>query len=50
MGVDILSFAYAATVAAGGIMGYAKAGSFFSIFDIKKISKDNEVIEYLIQL
>ncbi|KAH9637360.1 hypothetical protein HF086_011973 [Spodoptera exigua] len=26
MGVDILSFAYAATVAAGGIMGYAKAG------------------------
>lgn len=26
MGVDILGFAYAATVAAGGIMGYAKAG------------------------
>lgn len=26
MGVDIWGFAYAATVAAGGIMGYAKAG------------------------
>ncbi|KAF9796079.1 hypothetical protein SFRURICE_012972 [Spodoptera frugiperda] len=31
MGVDILSFAYAATVAAGGIMGYAKAGSVPSL-------------------
>ncbi|XP_045762007.1 transmembrane protein 14C isoform X1 [Maniola jurtina] len=31
MGVDILSFAYAATVAAGGIMGYAKAGSIPSL-------------------
>jgi hypothetical protein len=26
MPVDVLSFAYAATVAAGGIVGYAKAG------------------------
>lgn len=26
MGVDLFGFAYAATVAAGGIMGYAKAG------------------------
>lgn len=25
MGVDLLGFAYAATVAAGGIMGYVKA-------------------------
>ncbi|KAI5638411.1 transmembrane proteins 14C domain-containing protein [Phthorimaea operculella] len=31
MGVDILGFAYAATVAAGGIMGYAKAGSIPSL-------------------
>ncbi|CAH2097711.1 unnamed protein product [Euphydryas editha] len=31
MGIDILSFAYAATVAAGGIMGYAKAGSIPSL-------------------
>ncbi|CAG9792660.1 unnamed protein product [Diatraea saccharalis] len=31
MGVDFLSFAYAATVAAGGIMGYAKAGSIPSL-------------------
>lgn len=29
MGLDILGFAYAATVAAGGIMGYAKAGKLF---------------------
>lgn len=26
MPVDVLSFAYAATVAAGGIVGYVKAG------------------------
>lgn len=26
MGLDIIGFAYAATVAAGGVMGYAKAG------------------------
>lgn len=36
MGLDILGFAYAATVAAGGIMGYAKAGIFF----INKIEQD----------
>lgn len=30
MGLDLLGFAYAATVAAGGIMGYAKAGMFYS--------------------
>lgn len=30
MGVDFLGFAYAATVAAGGIMGYAKAGIYFN--------------------
>lgn len=40
MGVDILGFAYAATVAAGGIMGYAKAGEvpMFARFCIKKYS------------
>ncbi|XP_063629442.1 transmembrane protein 14C [Cydia splendana] len=31
MGVDFFGFAYAATVAAGGIMGYAKAGSIPSL-------------------
>jgi len=31
MPVDVLSFAYAATVAAGGIVGYAKAGSVASL-------------------
>ncbi|XP_049292014.1 transmembrane protein 14 homolog [Anopheles funestus] len=31
MPVDILGFAYAATVAAGGIVGYAKAGSVPSL-------------------
>lgn len=31
MGIDILGFAYAASVAAGGIMGYAKAGSIPSL-------------------
>ncbi|XP_041981079.1 transmembrane protein 14C [Aricia agestis] len=31
MGLDIIGFAYAATVAAGGIMGYAKAGSIPSL-------------------
>ncbi|KAI8432757.1 hypothetical protein MSG28_013716 [Choristoneura fumiferana] len=31
MGVDFFGFAYAATVAAGGIMGYAKAGSVPSL-------------------
>ncbi|XP_049880289.1 transmembrane protein 14C [Pectinophora gossypiella] len=31
MGLDLLGFAYAATVAAGGIMGYAKAGSIPSL-------------------
>ncbi|XP_026332663.1 transmembrane protein 14C isoform X1 [Hyposmocoma kahamanoa] len=31
MGLDLLGFAYAATVAAGGIMGYAKAGSVPSL-------------------
>ncbi|KAK7863875.1 hypothetical protein R5R35_007209 [Gryllus longicercus] len=31
MGVDIISFAYAATVAAGGIVGYVKAGSIPSL-------------------
>jgi hypothetical protein len=30
MPVDVLSFAYAATVAAGGIVGYAKAGKISS--------------------
>ncbi|XP_067000620.1 transmembrane protein 14C [Anabrus simplex] len=31
MGLDILSYAYAATVAAGGILGYVKAGSIPSL-------------------
>ncbi|XP_043201763.1 transmembrane protein 14C-like isoform X2 [Amphibalanus amphitrite] len=31
MPVDILAYGYAATVAAGGIMGYAKAGSIMSL-------------------
>ncbi|KAG6461313.1 transmembrane protein 14C [Manduca sexta] len=31
MGVDLIGFAYAATVAAGGMMGYAKAGSIPSL-------------------
>ncbi|CAG9124951.1 unnamed protein product [Plutella xylostella] len=31
MGIDIVGIAYAATVAAGGIMGYAKAGSIPSL-------------------
>ncbi|NP_001093286.1 transmembrane protein 14C [Bombyx mandarina] len=31
MGLDIIGFAYAATVAAGGVMGYAKAGSIPSL-------------------
>jgi hypothetical protein len=26
MAIDVLSFAYAATVAAGGVVGYARAG------------------------
>lgn len=30
MPIDVLSFAYAATVAAGGIVGYAKAGKISS--------------------
>lgn len=33
MPVDLIGYLYAATVAAGGIMGYAKAG-LFSIFNI----------------
>lgn len=37
MGVDFLGFAYAATVAAGGIMGYAKAGELFALFIILSI-------------
>lgn len=32
MPVDLIGYLYAATVAAGGIMGYAKAG-LFSIFN-----------------
>lgn len=31
MPVDILGYMYAATVAAGGIMGYVKARKFISI-------------------
>jgi uncharacterized membrane protein (UPF0136 family) len=31
MAIDYISFAYAATIAAGGIMGYAKAGSTASL-------------------
>ncbi|KAK7501214.1 hypothetical protein BaRGS_00007699 [Batillaria attramentaria] len=31
MAVDIISFAYAATIAAGGIIGYVKAGSVPSL-------------------
>ncbi|XP_044743351.1 transmembrane protein 14C-like [Chrysoperla carnea] len=31
MAIDFIGFAYAATVAAGGIMGYAKAGSIPSL-------------------
>ncbi|XP_037085305.1 transmembrane protein 14C-like [Pollicipes pollicipes] len=31
MPVDILAYGYAATVAAGGIIGYAKAGSVMSL-------------------
>lgn len=31
MAIDYISFAYAATVAAGGIMGYVKAGSTASL-------------------
>jgi Transmembrane proteins 14C. len=30
MPIDVLSFAYAATVAAGGIVGYVKAGEISS--------------------
>jgi hypothetical protein len=30
MPIDVLSFAYAATVAAGGIVGYARAGKISS--------------------
>jgi hypothetical protein len=30
MPIDVLSFAYAATVAAGGVVGYAKAGKISS--------------------
>jgi hypothetical protein len=29
MGVDIVAYGYAALVASGGIMGYAKAGKFY---------------------
>ncbi|XP_063705546.1 transmembrane protein 14 homolog [Culicoides brevitarsis] len=31
MATDLLGYAYAATVAAGGVMGYAKAGSIPSL-------------------
>ncbi|GFG33873.1 hypothetical protein Cfor_02603 [Coptotermes formosanus] len=31
MAIDVLSFAYAATVAAGGVVGYARAGSVPSL-------------------
>lgn len=31
MGVDYVGYAYAATVAAGGIMGYAKAGQYYRL-------------------
>ncbi|XP_077283032.1 transmembrane protein 14 homolog [Arctopsyche grandis] len=31
MGMDLIGYAYAATVAAGGILGYAKAGSIPSL-------------------
>ncbi|XP_048255688.1 transmembrane protein 14C-like isoform X2 [Haliotis rufescens] len=31
MAIDIISFAYAATIAAGGVLGYVKAGSMPSL-------------------
>lgn len=31
MPADILGFAYAATVAAGGILGYVKAGNYIAV-------------------
>ena len=37
---DFISFAYAATVAAGGIMGYVKAGKIITIKLIKNISTE----------
>lgn len=41
MGIEILGFAYAATVAAGGIMGYAKAGKcFLPNYDSYQILQD----------
>lgn len=36
MTVDYIGFAYAATVAAGGIIGYVKAGMIFMIYIIRK--------------
>lgn len=32
MTVDYIGFAYAATVAAGGIIGYVKAGMIFIVY------------------
>lgn len=35
MDVDLISFAYAATIAAGGIIGYVKAGEFNVSFEVE---------------
>lgn len=32
MAIDIISFAYAATIAAGGVLGYVKAGKYIRLF------------------
>ena len=32
MGIDLISYAYAGTVALGGVIGYVKAGNFFFFF------------------
>lgn len=37
MPVDVVSYLYAATVAAGGIIGYVKAGNEFDLIDAKCI-------------
>lgn len=39
MTVDYIGFAYAATVAAGGIIGYVKAGMIFIVYIIQKNTK-----------
>jgi hypothetical protein len=41
MTVDYIGFAYAATVAAGGIIGYAKAGMMYSF-----VYHNNIISEY----